>query len=191
MLDRLGGLAERQELCYWPPQRKQEFREVAPAGWAIAPQVAGDLGQRMEAFFERAFASGARRVVLIGSDTPTLPRGYIEQGLVRLSRVSAVLGPSGDCGYYLVGARGHAPPIFRNVKWSTPRVWEQTIDALERAGLRRGEGYATLPPWNDVDTMDDLRALHRELRTALAEDASLVRLAEAVARAVKTVHKCN
>ena len=76
---------------------------LLPIGsFEYAPQSEGDLGQRMESLMQWAFAR-AERVVLVGSDSPSLPARYIDEGLALLREKEVVLGPSTDGGYYLVG----------------------------------------------------------------------------------------
>jgi uncharacterized protein len=180
-LDRLDGLADRHEVCFTPADRHAEFRAAVPPEWTLSPQAEGDLGRKMEAFFERAFALGAERVVLLGSDTPSVPRENIDHALAALQRALVVLGPVADGGYYLVGARQSPPPIFHDIAWSTPAVWQQTLATLHQAGLHEGVGYALLPPWQDVDTLEDLLALRQEL-AGCSEVNPLTRLAEAIDR---------
>ena len=62
------------------------------------------------------------------------------------------MGPSTDGGYYLVGVSQPAPEIFAQVKWSTPMVFSQTIDRVQRTGKTLG----LVPPWFDVDTPEEL-----------------------------------
>jgi uncharacterized protein len=74
-----------------------------------------------------------------------------------------VVGPAGDGGYYLIGCGAKEFPIFTEIPWSTSSVLEETI---ERAGSAR---LALLPPWYDVDTVEDwamLRGHVRALRKA-------------------------
>ena len=82
-------------------------------------------------------------MVLIGSDSPTMPAQFIDDAFAALDSDPVVLGPSRDGGYYLVGAAGQVPPIFTEIDWSTPAVWRQTVDRLGKAGCR----FAELPPW--------------------------------------------
>jgi glycosyltransferase A (GT-A) superfamily protein (DUF2064 family) len=118
------------------------------------PQREGDLGQRMAAFFAEQFVAGADRVVLIGTDSPTLGRSLIERAFHELNSVDVVLGPATDGGYYLIGCAGRVPPLFGGIAWGSSRVLQETIACLP-ASYR----LALLPPWYDVDTLDDWRAL--------------------------------
>lgn len=180
LLRRLAHTADRRTVVYWPVDRAGEFAEAAGARWEITPQNDGDLGHRMKQFFRQAFDGGAGRVVVIGSDSPTLPPELIAQAFSLLDDHDVVLGPSTDGGYYLIGAAGRVPPVFDGVHWSTSSVWPQTIGRLEAAGLR----YATLKVWYDVDDFEDLRRLHDELASCPAPDAATKRLRHIVHRAV-------
>lgn len=159
---RLTAVGDSRSIHYWPPDAEPDFARFADS-WRLHPQVTGDLGARMEAFFAGCFSGGCERVVLIGSDSPTLPRAILDEAFDALEEEAVVLGPAEDGGYYLIGARERVPPIFRGVDWGTERVWEQTTALLTRAGI----GYRELPVWFDVDRYDDLLRLSREP----AEDA--------------------
>ena len=114
----------------------------------------------MQAFLAGELEEGADRVVLIGSDTPTLDPTMVISGFLCLEGRDVVIGPATDGGYYLVGARRSAPPIFEGVDWSSPNVLSQTIDRLADTEL----SLSILPPWYDVDTPDDVRMLAGHLR---------------------------
>ena len=120
---------------------------LAPIGtFEYVPQPEGNLGQRMESLMQWAFARGAERVVLIGSDSPSLPAAYIDEGIALLHEKEVVLGPSTDGGYYLVGRQKGESRIFQDVAWSTGMVLGQTLARLGTQTL------GLLPPWYDVDT---------------------------------------
>jgi len=160
LVRRLSGIGQRRVLCIWPPDSQPAFDELTQDRWTVEPQSAGDLGHRMAAFFRSQFTHGAERVVLIGSDSPTLPATLIHEALAALQTHRVVLGPTDDGGYYLVGASGSPPPIFREIDWGTANVWRQTLSQLAAAGIRRHE----LPRWYDVDRVEDLTRLYHELQ---------------------------
>ena len=164
LLVRLEAVADRRVLAYAPADRAEEFSTLSGDRWELMPQAAGDLGERMRHYFASAFAAGARKVVLLGSDSPTLPTEYIQRALRMLDRRSVVLGPTTDGGYYLVGATGREPPIFADIRWSSTAVWQQTIDHLDAAGCLFGQ----LPVWYDVDDGHDLSRLRDDLERLAA-----------------------
>jgi hypothetical protein len=130
-----------------------------PRGWSVGIQAPGDLGARLSVFFEGAFRLQARRVVVVGSDSPTLPLEIVEDAFEELARTDVTLGPAADGGYYLVGARLFLPELFRGISWGTELVLRQTREVLDRLGHR----YRLLPPWYDVDLPKDLERLREEI----------------------------
>jgi rSAM/selenodomain-associated transferase 1 len=150
----------RKVIVYAPDDAGPWFDERVPASYALQPQADGDLGRRMAEFFRGEFEDGASRVVLIGSDAPTLDPSFLVSAFLALDGRDVVLGPASDGGYYLVGCRGAVPPMFGAIDWSTPDVLAQTVDRLDSTGLT----LAVLPPWYDVDTPADARMLRGHLR---------------------------
>jgi uncharacterized protein len=146
---------ERRVLGFWPADSEPFFERFTPFGYELWPQPDGDLGTRIAAFFQEALRSEGDRAVLIGSDSPTLPREYVDRAFDLLETNDGVLGPATDGGYYLVGLRRRAPDLFAGISWSSPTVLSETVDRLTAAEM----SLALLPPWYDVDTMDDLRML--------------------------------
>lgn len=159
LTSRFRAVADCRILCFSPRERRKEFTELAEPHWTAVPQAEGGLGERMSVFFSEAFQSGADRVVLIGSDSPTLPRENIAAAFELLAENDVVLGPTPDGGYYLIGARRTTPPVFEDVAWSTPDVLAQTIERFRAAELT----YEQLPSWYDVDELADLHRLRDEL----------------------------
>ncbi len=164
-LDRFQILSVRRVLVYDPPEAKDYFTGIAGDRYQLTPQVGGDLGARMRAFFEAEFAAGMRAAVLIGTDSPTLPETVIAQAFAELARADAVLGPATDGGYYLMGLARLIPQLFEEINWGTKRVLEQTIAQLQKLQLQKAQLQTTafrlamLPPWYDVDTIDDWQCL--------------------------------
>ena len=118
-----------------------------------------DLGERMKNGFMEAFAMNFKRVILIGSDIPGLPLEFIEEAFASLREKDAVVGPSLDGGYYLIGFKDKkfSPQVFKGIPWSTERVFEVTMKILEREGLT----VHALKPLRDIDEVDDLREFQR------------------------------
>src|SRR6266852_7144109 len=174
-LDRLAAIETHRILVYAPREAVAFFSSLARGRFALMPQVEGDLGQRMAAFFSTAVAPklefgnegpGGNEVrgdpvkaVLVGVDSPTLPLSYIEEAFAKLERADIVLGPATDGGYYLVGCAGRVPPIFENITWSRPTVLEETVTLLKKTEWR----LELLPPWYAVDTLNDWQMLRGHL----------------------------
>lgn len=164
MLSRLTPLRYCKTIVHWPAGEGDYFSYFAEHDWQVEPQCPGDLGTRMGSFFESRFAAGDRKVVLIGSDSPDLPRELIDAAFAHLETTEVVLGPSHDGGYYLIGMSKFHPEVFQRMPWSTNRVLAETVARLERGGTP----HVLLDPWYDVDDGADLE----DLLARLADDSS-------------------
>jgi len=138
-----------------PPERVAAVGAWLGEGFTVVPQVAGDLGARLTAAFDEAFAAGARRVVAIGSDCLDLTPGLIHEAFDALDRVDAVVGPAVDGGYYLIGLGRAIPAAFAAIPWSSSETLTATLDRLQGAGA----SVHLLPRLRDLDTPGDLDAL--------------------------------
>ena len=154
-LERLTGCAETQTLVITPSENLGDFALILPPDWTLTSQVEGDLGNRMQAFFQYAIEHQSEKTILVGTDSPTLPIQIVHKAFQILEHTDCVLGPALDGGYYLVGCCDTPPPIFQNIDWSSDQILSQTCAALESAGV----SYDLLPPWIDIDTIDDLNSI--------------------------------
>lgn len=151
------------------PARREARRLRLPATLRVRTQGRGHLGARLERMFTQLCAAGYERVVVIGSDSPTLPRAWLLEALAALRRVEVVIGPAEDGGYYLLGCRQlrfrhsdmrRLPEIFRGIPWGTTKTFARTLARLRRARRFR---YRVLPRWYDVDRPTDMVRLEREV----------------------------
>jgi uncharacterized protein len=134
------------------------FRRLARRfGADLIDQGDGSLGKRMARSLDPFSSGGA---LLIGTDTPSLPSAMLASSLDALRRSRVVIAPSLDGGYYAVGVRGAMPPIFTAIRWGTRRVFDSTIQRLERTNIP----YALGPAWYDVDRWADVILLAAHLR---------------------------
>lgn len=139
--------------------------------FAYRRQPAGDLGQRMAQTFTEAFAAGARRVVIVGTDCPELSVQEVEAAFAALDDHDVVFGPAIDGGYYLIGLRRSAPELFAGVAWGGDAVLSTSVRTAARLRLSVG----LLKSLADVDRPEDLRvwerAAARERRSAGASSS--------------------
>jgi uncharacterized protein len=135
-----------------PAEAADEVRAWLGEGPRYLPQREGDLGERMEAAFAEAFAAGARRVVIVGSDLPALSPALLRRAFAALDASGAVLGPARDGGYYLLGLARPLPSLFEGIAWSTPAVLPATLERLRAAGV----APVLLEELADVDEPSDL-----------------------------------
>ncbi len=156
-LDMVTSVDVPLRICFDPSAGENAVSSWLGPGYELRPQQGGDLGQRMERAFAEAFAEGFGRAVLLGTDIPDLPRTVAAEAISALQDRDAVIGPSTDGGYYLVGftATGFFPPAFLGIPWSTDRVLRDTLRILGEASVR----VHLTPTWTDVDDLGGLRAL--------------------------------
>ena len=114
-------------------------------------QEGRDLGERMSNAFARTFESGRDKVILIGTDCPTLQSQHLLQAFEALNHSDLVLGPAIDGGYYLIGMKGKAAYLFEGIAWSTSQVLSQTLHVASQHGLI----VTLLPELDDIDTQED------------------------------------
>ena len=136
----------------WDADAEEMHRPVLPAGARVFEQPSGDLGERMSHAFESAWSQGRPFCLLMGTDIPLLGVPQILEG-VRLLRsgADAVMLPTEDGGYGMIGLRSPAPEIFQNMPWSTTEVAKRTTERLEQMG----RSVCSLPMLWDVDRAED------------------------------------
>ncbi len=132
---------------------------TAQRGVTLVAQGEGDLGARMQRAFEHAFAQGAERVLMIGTDAPALDAAMLRRADDALAHTAnttdAVFVPAADGGYALIGLRRGLPALFNDMPWSTSAVMATTRERLSHAAMRHVE----LPVVHDIDEPADLTHL--------------------------------
>jgi rSAM/selenodomain-associated transferase 1 len=121
-------------------------------GFSKHLQIQEDLGQRMNNAVEKAFAEGAHKVVVIGSDCPEISTQVLQQAFEELKKHDVVIGPANDGGYYLLGFSKYYN-LFNNIAWSTSTVLPQTLAQIKTSQL----SHFLLPELVDLDTVEDLK----------------------------------
>ncbi len=166
------------------PEDIAAVRSIVGPGWIVRSQRSSGLASALVEVFLDAYDQGADRAIAVAGDNPTLPLECLASALRSLATApgAAVLGPSMDGGYHLVGLR------WPTVRWWWP-AWLRTSrrTSLERR-LRRGfmagplgsgsalevtrRGLmaaswtvAVSGAWPDLDTFDDLQQLAPSLAT--------------------------
>jgi rSAM/selenodomain-associated transferase 1 len=116
-------------------------------------QISGDLGLKMVHALDEGLRAGADRVLILGSDAPTLPLTHI-RGLLDAS-ADIALGPATDGGFYAISARATHPAMFDNVPWSHRDTLARAVTAIRTCGL----SVEFTDSWFDIDEPADLKRL--------------------------------
>lgn len=154
--------SENIVIAYHPGGGEDEMRSIVGEDELLMVQEGSDLGERIFHAFETVMAKGYDYVVMIGTDSPTMPADFLEQASEFLEmETDAVLGKTEDGGFHLIGLRRLKPEIFGGVEWSTDRAFDRVWKNIRQIGWHLRE----VPPWYDVDGPDDLEKLWQELST--------------------------
>lgn len=138
---------------------EEQMRTWVGGDVPLAEQRGRDLGERMAAAFRTAWAQGAERAVLAGTDCPALGAPLLAEALDHLRGCDMVIGPAHDGGYYLIGLRrqaaGKTAALFSGMTWGAADTFSRTMEQAARAGL----STVTLRTLHDIDRPEDLRHL--------------------------------
>jgi len=126
-------------------------------------QKGKDLGERMAQAMEESFQLGYGRVILMGSDVPLVDVLAINSFFDHLLTADMVIGPATDGGYYMIGFQNtiDISPVFKNIAWSTERVFESTMAKVTQTHLK----VQVEKIWFDLDTLEDLEVSQHLLKT--------------------------
>ena len=160
-------------IAYTPAEAQPDLQALIGDDFIYIPQIGADLGKRLISATQWAAEHKYTKILIVGSDSPTLPISYISQATTLLDSRDTVIGPSTDGGYYLIGFSADAltttvPHVFEEIAWSTAEVFQQTVTRIREAKVTLG----LLPLWYDIDTTEDLAFLHAHIAAMrLAGDA--------------------
>ncbi len=148
----------------------RQLERAGAAGAGLRLQRGADLGERMaRAIAETAGEFAGREpdavVLLAGTDIPGYTRELALLAAQSLNAADAVLGPTLDGGYYLIGMsvalaadEARMLRIFADLPWSHPDTLARQAERLAAEGLR----IARAPTLRDIDEFDDLAAVVAE-----------------------------
>jgi hypothetical protein len=147
--------------AFGPTGAEDFFRRTLPGAIGLIGAWLPNFGDCLFHTVRELFARSHGSAVVLNSDSPTLPTALLIETAAMLAQPGdrAVLGPSTDGGYYLLGLKAAHCRMFEDIDWSTSRVAEQTLQRARDIGL----DVHVLPIWYDVDDVDGLCRLNGEL----------------------------
>ncbi len=153
-------------VAFGPPRSEPFFRAILAEGPELIEVWRPNFGECLWLATTSMLEAGHTAACVLNSDSPTLPTAYLVEAAQWLARPGdrAVLGPSTDGGYYILGLKQAHRRMFADIDWSTERVAEQTRVRAREIGLEVHE----LPLWYDVDDADSLRTVVADLRLGVA-----------------------
>lgn len=153
----------RRFIFYHPPKERQKIIDWLGGELEFYPQEGNALGKRLANAFQLAFKIGAKKIVAIGTDSPTIDKGAVLKAFQRLKGTQCVIGPSLDGGYYLIGLSFFKEDIFKYIRWGTNKVFGQTMNRLKKGNIR----VELLDESFDIDRYKDILLLKKRLKKEL------------------------
>ncbi len=149
-------------MAFGPPGSESFFLETFPAVGLIEAWLP-NFGDCLSLTIQNILDRGHSAAVVLNADSPTLPTSLLVETAEILAKPGdrAVLGPSSDGGYYLLGLKEAHRRMFEDIAWSTDQVAAQTLVRAREINLK----IHMLPVWYDVDDVESLRTLHAELHS--------------------------
>ena len=147
-------------MAYGPPG-ESAFFDFLPPGIGLFEAWRATFGETLAGSIDSLFSLGHKAACVLNADSPTLPTAFLAEAARALAEPGdrAVLGPSTDGGYYLLGLKCRHARLFEDIAWSTEHVARQTLERAAEIGLR----VHLLPEWYDVDDAASLARLRAEL----------------------------
>ncbi|MDH5711455.1 MAG: TIGR04282 family arsenosugar biosynthesis glycosyltransferase [Gammaproteobacteria bacterium] len=155
VMNRLNILRQHN-LCviqlWCAPNQHHEFFQDCKNQYAIElfDQHGVDLGARMSSAIKQNL-NKFKRVVLIGTDAPSLTNTHIDTAIKQLAENDIVIAPAEDGGYVLIGMSRHCHDVFDEVEWGSSTVLETTRERIKRNNLTSFEIEMC---W-DIDRVED------------------------------------
>lgn len=146
-------LPVQRYLFYAGDEEEAALRRWTGDRFTYEAQVGRDRGERLQHALATIFSGRATKAIIVGTDTPDLTAGLIDEALHLLDDYDVVIGPDHRGGYYLLGMKALHGELFNGVPWGTSRVYGHTLRMIKTLEL----SLAFLPVLIDVSTEDDLR----------------------------------
>lgn len=149
-------------LAVSPDDGAGAFAAYWPTPGEIVGQGDGDLGTRLARVTQGVFERHGAPMIIIGTDSPDLPAARFAEAARIISAGACAMCAARDGGYCLLAIPAPRPALFAGIDWGSTQVADQTRAAARNAEIELCE----LEPWEDVDTVDDVRRLGERLRSA-------------------------
>lgn len=166
LLDLFKMVNELREIAdiyvtYTPENSLYLIQDIIPSFIDSFPQEGYELGDKMDNAIQRLLNKGYSKVILIGSDIPSLQAEDIKKAYGELENNDICLGPTNDGGYYLAGMKKRCQDIFSNhLKWGYKSVFEATVSIANNLGLKVG----LTTKLSDIDEKEDIEEFMERIK---------------------------
>jgi rSAM/selenodomain-associated transferase 1 len=147
-------------MCPEPDQ--DELGHLLGNSVQVVAQKGEGLAAGLTSVFRHFTAGGPQHVIAFNSDSPHLPPSVLHSAFEILATQDAVVGPTHDGGYYLVGAKASYPTLFESDGMGTGSALDRLLTRTKALNLSTD----FTEPFYDIDIAKDLLQLARELQLA-------------------------
>jgi rSAM/selenodomain-associated transferase 1 len=148
------------ELCVTPALTDPAWRTLTlPTQLEFSEQGEGDLGERLARAAQRRIERG-EAVMLVGTDCPELTAQRLQAAAMALASHDAVIHPTADGGYALLGLRRFHHRLFQGIAWSTDAVCRATLGRCDELGW----SVRVAEVLHDIDLPEDLVHVPESMR---------------------------
>ena len=145
---------------YTPERHEGVLKDLLGEEVRLLPQGEGDLGSRMLNAINTCLEMGYKKCVLIGTDIPAIKTSVLTEAFASLDKAEAVIAPTLDGGYYLIGMNRAYPCVFQDTFYGVSTVYERTLSNMKAGNV----DYRELERCSDIDTYEDLLQLAADLK---------------------------
>src|SRR6201984_388974 len=151
----------RVEVAVMCPESDQdELAHLLGNTVQVVAQKGEGLAAGLTSVFRDFTVAGRQHVIAFNSDSPHLAPSVLDRAFEILATHDAVVGPTYDGGYYLVGAKAAYPSLFEGDGMGTRGALDRLLTRTKVLELSTG----LTEPFYDIDVANDLFLLARELR---------------------------
>ncbi len=148
-----------------PESDRDELAHLCGNSVPVVAQHGQGLAAGLISVFRHFTAAGRQQVIAFNSDSPHLAPSVLYSAFEILGTHDVVLGPTHDGGYYLVGAKAAHPALFESDRMGTRSALDGLLARTKLLKLSTG----LTEPFYDIDVINDLILLARELRLCPAK----------------------
>lgn len=173
------------KVFFLPSGAKAEMQQWLGDYFEYLPQTGSNLGDRMYLASMQMFRLNYKKVIIVGSDIPTLGKSMVSKAFSNLDNYDLILGPSTDGGYYLIGLKESHQELFKDINWGTNIVLQQTLLKSRNNNL----SVFQLDTMSDIDTYSDVIQLWHNLKNSKQTGDSLPRIYNVLSKLFNDVAK--
>ncbi len=137
-------------MAFWPPDCRERFEDLITlfeneeknveiaalaGGIELIPQDGRTFGERLVKASREVFLQGAGRAIFLTPESPLLQPLILQASFELLKNNQAIVGPTFDGGYYLIGSDAYYPSMFEGIDWTDSCVYRKTVERLNEIGL--------------------------------------------------------